>query len=346
MSRRDAAELPLSLQLSRLIVSLWIPQAIHAAAALGVADALARGPSRSEVLAATLTVSPDALHRLLRALSVLGLCREDEDGTFTLTPLGDCLRAESPESVRNWALVMGGAMVWRGWGRLAECVRTGRSAPSLDGKGTFESMAEHPEDAAVFDRAMAELTRRVSHALLSAYDFSAVHRIVDVGGGRGELLATILTAQPQLTGVVFDLPHCQDGACQLIAASGLSNRCEFVSGDFFETVPAGADLYVLKSVVHDWDDARSHKILQVCHAAMPADARLLVVEVLMPERLGAGALDAMITFSDLNMLAMTGGRERTAAQYERLIEHAGFRVSRIVATRSAYSVIEATRSEN
>jgi len=349
MSQQNVTETPPRLQLTRLILSLWAPQSIHTAAALGIADLLANGPRRSDELAQAAGAHPGALHRLMRALVALELCTQTEDGAFALTPMGDCLRADSPDSVRSWALLMGGKYVWHGWGRLVDCVRTGQPAPKLLGeKETFEAMAADPEGAAIFYQAMVEVTRHAVEAIIKAYDFSGVHTLVDVGGGYGMLLAAILSAYPEMRGKVFDLPHCQEGATRLLAERGVAGRAEFVAGSFFDSVPAGADAYILKSVIHDWDDEQSLAIFKNCRVAMPErperkdGARLLIIEPTVPERVGSSSHDGVIVGSDLNMLVMTGGRERTEAEFRGLLEAAGLRIARVVtAPPAAFSVIEA-----
>ncbi|HSQ01156.1 MAG TPA: methyltransferase [Candidatus Dormibacteraeota bacterium] len=336
------ASLPPSFQLSRMVASLWIPQVLHAVANLGVADAVGADGRASDAVARAIGADPAAVHRLLRAMGALELCTEAEDGRFALTPLGACLRADAPDSVRSWVMLMGGEMVWRCWGRLAECVRTGEPAPMLlEGKDAFEWIAAHPTEFAIFDHSMQELTRRAAPAIAAAYDFAGVGSVVDVGGGHGALLCRILQRHPHLRGVVFDQPHCASGAVALFAEGGVADRFRFTAGSFFEAVPADADVYLLKSVVHDWNDARSIDILRVCRAALRADARLVLVEVVVPARPGSSPLDQMIAGTDLNMLVMTGGRERTEAQYRALCAAVGLQVTRILPTATAFSLIEA-----
>jgi SAM-dependent methyltransferase len=323
------------------VTSLWVPQAVYAAAALGVAEAMGEVPRPSAAIADDVEADPGALHRLLRALAVVGLVRESEAG-FALTPLGACLRADAPGSVRGWALLMGGRMCWSAWGRLADSVRTGECVPTLEGaQSTFDYMRGFPEESAIFDRSMVELTRRVAPLVAGAYDFGRFRSLVDVGGGHGALLAGILRAHPTLRGVVFDQEHCREGALRLLGDAGLAERAEFAGGDFFESVPRGADALILKSVIHDWDDARSAAILRRCRKALDGGGRLLLLEVPFPERVAARPEDAMSVFSDLNMLVMAGGRERTEAEYRALLESAGFRVERVHPTSSAFSLIDA-----
>jgi hypothetical protein len=342
MSHQDVTETPPRLQLTRLILSLWAPQSIHAAAALKIPDLLAGGPRRSDELAQAAGAHPGALHRLMRALVALELCAQTEDGAFALTPMGEYLRSDSPDSARSWALLMGGRYVWRGWEHLVDCVRTGQPAPKLLGeKETFEAMAADPEGAAIFYQAMVETTRQAASALINAYDFSGVRSLVDVGGGYGVLLSAILAAYPEMRGKDFDLPHCQEGATRLFADSGVAGRAEFVAGSFFDSVPAGADAYILKSVIHDWDDEQSLTIFRNCREAMKNGARLLIIEPAVPQRVGSSSHDGVIVGSDLNMLVMTGGRERTEAEFRELLEASGLRVARIVtAPPTAFSVIE------
>lgn len=336
------APIPPSFQLSRVAASLWIPRALYAAASLGVADAIGADGSSSDAVAQAIGADPAATHRLLRAMVALELCTEADDGRFVLTPLGVCLRADGPDSVRSWVLLMGGEMVWRSWGLLSECVRTGKPAPMLlEGKDAFEWMAAHPTEFAIFDHSMQELTRRAAPAIAAACDFAGARTVVDVGGGHGALLSGILQHHPALRGIVFDQPHCAAGAAALAAATGVGDRTRFVSGSFFEAVPAEADVYLLKSVIHDWNDARSIDILRVCRAALRADARVVLVEVVVPARPGTSPLDQMIAGTDLNMLVMTGGRERTEAQYRALCDAAGLRLARVLPTATAFSVIEA-----
>jgi hypothetical protein len=342
VSETPKDDVPPPLRLSRMIMSAWVPQAIYSAAVLRVPDQLAAGRRASRDVAEAVGAPAENVHRLLRALVMLELCTEDEPGVFALTPMGRLLCADDPSSVRSWALLWGRPSIWAGWGRLADAVRTGQTAPQLlAGKGTFEWMAEDPEGLEIFNRSMAELTRRHALAVAAAYDFAGIRRIVDVGGGYGALLLPILAQHPEMTGVVFDLASSREGALRLLESAGLRERCEFAPGDFFQSVPGGADAYLIKSVIHDWNDEKSLALLRSCRAAMGRDARLLLVEPLAPETVGTSTTDALIVGSDLNMLLMTGGSERTEAQYRALIEAAGLRVSRVVPTRTAMSIVEA-----
>ncbi|HZJ71285.1 MAG TPA: methyltransferase, partial [Planctomycetota bacterium] len=263
-----------------MICSLWIPQAVRAAAELGLPDLLAAGPMTGAAVAARAGTHADATLRLLRALSFLGFFTEDERG-FALTDLGRCLTTRSAQSRRAWARVMGGEHVWQAWGRLTDCVRTGRKAYASAGGvevDTFDAMARDPEAAAVFHQAMAEMMSGVGPAIARSLELDGARTVVDVGGGCGALLCAVLDAHPALTGVVFDLDHARTGAEALFAARGLAERARYVAGSFFETAPPTADLYLLKSVIHDWDDARSLEILGRCRDALSGGARLALVE--------------------------------------------------------------------
>lgn len=236
------------------------------------------------------------------------------DGAFELAPLGDALRRDAEVSVRSWALYWGGDF-WPVLGRLAEAVRTGKSGRELHGGGSeFEHLAAHPEQARLFNAAMVELTRLSTPGIVGAYDFSAFHRVVDVGGGSGELLAAILHAYPRLTGVLFDLPSAIARAQARVDNAGIASRCELVGGSFFESVPAGEDLYVLKGVIHDWDDEQSTTILGTCVAGMRPDSRLLVVERLRPVRLDSSPASQAVARSDLVMLVALAAQERSEAE--------------------------------
>jgi SAM-dependent methyltransferase len=335
----EQPQLPLPFQLSRLATSYWAPQAIHAAALLGVADTLAGGPKRSDAIAREVGADPDALHRLMRALVAIGLCTPDDDA-FALTPLGDCLRADSRDSVRDWVLIVGGGMSWSAWGRLVDCVRTGRSVPDLDGRDPWADMGADAEATAVFNRSMVQLTRHLAPAIAASYDFGAFRTIVDVGGGYGALLPAILKGNPALRGAVFDLPRCAEGFRALATKVGLQDRYDFVAGDFLTDPLPAADAYLIKSVIHDWDDERSVAILRNIAAAMRPDSVLLVVEPILPDRPGTSPLDGMFAHADLNMLVVVGGRERTEREFRALIERAGLRPTRVVPTPVAFSLIE------
>jgi orsellinic acid C2-O-methyltransferase len=348
MAQRDAAETKASpanaRQLLEIVNSSWTTQATYVAAYLRIPDLLA-GETRSipELARATGAHAP-ALRRLMRALVTIGICRENGDDAYELTPLGSLLRADVADSLRSWTLYWGGTM-WSVWGNLLHSVNTGESAKKLaTGSEGFDRLEADPESAANFNRAMVELTRLDSASIVSACDFSEMTTVMDVGGGYGELLAAILDANPALRGVVFDRPHAMADGRRKMESALLAHRCDFVEGDFFASIPGGADAYVLKSVIHDWNDERSKMILRNCHRAMHAQARLLLVERIVPIRLEASAAHRAIARSDLNMLVALGSMERTETEFRALLVATEFEVVSVRSAGPTFNIIEAMRS--
>lgn len=330
-----------SRKLLELITSSWISQAVRTAAELRLADLLQAGPRTADDLAAATGTHAPSLCRLLRALSTIEICTERDDGTFAITPTGALLSADAPQSLHAWT-IWWGAHLWPVWEQLPYSVRTGKSARSLlSGTDGFGHLERDPEAAAVFHRALAELTRLAADEVVAAYDFSWAKTVVDVGGGYGQLLATILRANPSTSGVLFDLPHSIGGAIERFRELGLADRCQFVAGDFFESVPAGGDAYVIKSVVHDWDDHDASRLLATCRRAIGKDARLVLVEQVMPDKFESSPTHRSLARSDLTMLVALAAQERTEAQFRTLLADAGFRATRIVPCAVTFSVIEA-----
>ena len=326
--------------LMELIYSGSLSQAAYVAAELGIADQLASGPKDAGELARATGSHAPSLHRLLRTLTSLELCIEREDGSFALGPMGSLLRTDAPDSLRSRFLYWG-KYQWPVWGNLLYSVKTGESARNLaTGTDGFKHLERDAEAAEVFNRSRVELTRFVAAEVVRAYDFAGMRRIVDVGGGHGALLAAILEAYPDMQGVLFDMQHAMEGARAHLANAGLAQRCECVAGSFFESVPGGADAYVLKSVIHDWNDERSAVILRNCRRAIPQDGKLLLVERIMPARLEATSRHHAIAQADLTMLLGPGGRERTEAEFRILLESTGFRPTRFIATALEYSIVE------
>lgn len=334
----DAAKAGAYTNLMRLVNGYQISQAIHVAASLGVADHLHAAACSVEELASRTKSHPGALYRLLRALASVGVLHEGENKTFSLTAMGECLRSDAPMPVGDWAVHIGRPYIWTSWGHLLHSVRTGKVAfENLYKQSAWEFRAAHPEESAFFDRAMTASSQSVVRAVIEAYDFSQFRHLADIGGGRGQLLSGILSAVPHLHGTLFDQPHVVAQATDVLARFGLSERCDIVSGSFFEMVPEGADAYLLKSIIHDWDDEKAIAILKVCRRATRPNSKLLLVERVI-EQPNVGALNK---FSDLNMLVNLGGRERTTQEYSDLCQSAGFVLTRIVEAGNLYCIVEA-----
>jgi hypothetical protein len=309
-----------------------VSQAIYVAATLRIADLLADGSRASDDIAAATDTNPDALYRLLRALATVGVLREEEGRRFALTPFGEPLRSDAPDSIHGWAALMGRPYYWQEWGALLHSVRTGENAARhVHGMSTWEYRAAHPEESEIFDAAMTSLTRRANAALLDAYDFGRFATVVDVAGGRGALLAALLARYPDMRGVLFDQQH-------VVTEAEVPDRCSVVAGSFFDGVPGGGDAYLLKWIVHDWEDEEAEAILRSCRRAIAPGGTLLVIERVV--RPGPDA--AEVAFADLNMLVAPGGRERTLDEFATLFARAGFRLEREVQTASGFSVLEAT----
>jgi O-methyltransferase/methyltransferase family protein len=328
-----------SVILRRLVNGYQASQAIHVAATLGVADHLADGPRTSDELADAVGAHAESLYRLLRALAALGVLREEDGRRFALTPVGACLRADADEPVGRWAAFVGRPYVWRAWDGLLDAVRTGENAfGRLHGVDAWTYRIRDPEEGAIFDRAMADLTRRSHPSTLAAFDFSPFGTVVDVGGGNGALLVALLGAHPRMRGVVLDLPHAIAAARRAIAAAGLEDRCEAVAGSFFDGVPPGGDAYVLRAILHDWDDDEAVAILRSVRAAAAPDATLVVIE----RDVGPPNTVPEAKLSDLNMLVVLGGRERTADEYAALLAAGGFRLAERHPAGFGLSVMVAT----
>ena len=324
--------------LRRLANGFQVSQAIHVAATLGIADLLTDGARTSDDLAAATGTDARSLYRLLRALAAVGVFREEDGRRFALTELGDGLRSDAPEGIAGWAAFIGRPPYWQAWGDLLHSVRTGESAfRHVHGTDVWTYRAQRPEESATFDRAMMSHTRAANRALLDAYDFGRFGTLVDVGGGNGALLAGLLGAYPALQGILFDQPHVVAGAEEVLRAAGVANRCRIIGGSFFDEVPAGGDAYVLKAIIHDWEDEESLAILRACRAAVPDGGSLLVIE----RELGPPNADPVAKLGDLNMLVNPGGQERTLDEFGALFEAAGFRLVSATPTAAGLSVIEA-----
>jgi predicted O-methyltransferase YrrM len=325
-------------EMLRMIWGIHMSQAVYVVAELGIADLLAGGPMSAALLAQATRTHEPSLYRVLRFLASLGVFNLQPDGSFGLTMMGERLRSDVPASMRSWALLVERAGAFRAFEPILETVRTGRSGFELaHGMPLFEYLGRHPQRAAGFQAAMSERTAAFAPSVAAGYDFSRMRTVADIGGGSGTLLAAILQAHSQLRGVLFDLPAVTVEARAALHAAGVADRCEVVGGDFFQAVPEGADGYILANVLHDWDDTRAVQILEVCRQALAQDGRVLIIERLIPDNLAEAVT---VLLSDLTMLVVTGGQERTNPDYERLLSRAGLRLGKIQPVAVPYGVIE------
>ncbi len=344
-----------------MITGYWLSQAIYAAAKFGIADLLAAGPCSVDDLAQKTSTDPAALYRLLRALASAGIFAEGPPRQFALTPLAEPLQANVPDSKRALAL-MSGDEQFQAWSEIVYSIQTGKKAfDKVFGQPIFDYLGKNIEKAKIFDAAMVGIHGRESAAVQTAYDFSGINLVVDIGGGNGSQLIALLKANPSMRGILFDLPHVVDRAKPNVAAAGLADRIDFLAGSFFDQdafrnlpLPPGESrregasspstrsttvAFFMRHIIHDWEDEKSLTILRNCHRAMPEDGRLLVVESVIP----AGNEPFAGKFLDLVMLLIPGGKERTEDEYRALFADAGFELSNIVPTGSEVSVIEAVK---
>jgi len=332
-------ELPASAQMMQMLTAKWLSAAISTAAELGIADLLASGDKTAAELAAASSAHAPSLYRLLRTLASTGVFAETEPRTFTLTPLAQCLRSDAPDSMRSFAQFMAMPLCQGAWGELLHCVTTGETGirKAFGQANPFEYLQTRPKEAAVFDAAMTDLTRMGAPAVAEAYDFGRFRKLVDIAGGQGLLLQTILRQYPNVKGVLFDLPQVIERAKPVVAARGLADRCELIAGDFFQSVPGGADGYMMQHIIHDWDDERSVEILGKVRQVIDPLGRLLLMESVVPP----GNTPSPAKLLDLEMLVMPGGRERTAEEYQELLAASGFRLLQVHVTGGPGHVIEA-----
>jgi len=322
-------------QLGEMITGYWLSQAIYVAAELGIADRINGQPVTVEELASSTSADAQSLYRVLRALASAGIFAEDQAGRFSLTPLAECLRSDGSASQRALA-IMNGAEFYQSWGNLCSAVRTGE--PAFDrtfGVPWIRYFASQPVRGEIFDAAMGGFGAAEVEPTLEAYDFSQFGTVADIGGGNGALLAAVLGRYSGASGLLFDLPDVVARAEPTFADLGFADRCQFVGGSFFDSVPAGADAYVLRHILHDWQDDEAVAILRSCRNAMPSWGRVLVIEnVIAP-----GNDPSLGKWLDLMMLVV-GGRERTEAEFRQLFSDAGLEVTRVIPTRHEVSVIE------
>jgi hypothetical protein len=319
------------------LTGAWVSRAIYAAAELGIPDALAAGPLSAQAIAAKVGANTDAVLRLMRMLAGKGIFAEHTDGRFALNSISDALRSDVPGSVRGLALFFGHPRHWEHWGHLPYSVRTGApAADDLRGKPFFDYLDEDAEYASAFNAGMTSVSNIELGPVLAAYDFARFPTIVDVGGGHGRLLSAVLQRAPRSRGVLYDMESVVADAPAFLTAAGVADRCEIAGGSFFDSVPAGGDAYMLKHIIHDWDDATASQILANVRRAIPPTGKLLLLEWVVPD----DGRDSFAKLLDLEMLVNGTGRERTRAQYDALLRKSGFALRRIVETGGS-AVIEA-----
>lgn len=325
----------------QMITGYWVSQCISVAAKLRIADRIKDAPKSYQLLAEETAVSSEALYRVLRALASVGIFAETEAGIFSLTPMADYLRTDVPLSLQAMAVMMGEPEHYQSWGDLYHSVKTGQ--PAFDhrfGCGVFDFLREHPTSAQIFEDAMNSFSAVELQAIAPAYDFSQFSTIVDVGGGYGAVLAEILPQYPQIKGILFDEEYVVSQARPTLGKYGAGDRIECVAGNFFESIPAGGDAYILKHIIHDWDDARSIQILSNCSRVMTNDSKILVMEQVVPE----GNTPSSAKMLDINMLVMCqGGKERTGQEFTDLFNRSGLHLNRIIPTKEEICILEGTK---
>jgi len=325
-----------------MATGFWISRALYVAAKLGIADLIGESARAPEFLARQAQVDADSLRRVLRALASFGVFMEDLEGRFTNTPNSELLKIGAPNSLHGFIVMLGEKESWRAWEELLHSVRTGEPAfERAFGCGLFEYLERNPEAARIFDEGLLSRGAQDDDAIRRTYNFSAAGEIVDVGGGRGSLLAAVLEAQPAARGTLFEVAHVAKAAEHSFDPS-LRSRCEFASGDFFVgPLPRGADFYILKKVLHDWPHEHARRILQTCRAAMSDRSTLLVIEPIV----ALGNEPSFAKLFDLFMLVWPGGRERTEAEHRELLASADLVLSRIIPTASPISILEARKAD-
>lgn len=336
--RHQTAQVSVKNTLMQMINSTWVSQSICVAAKIGIADLLKDGSKSNDELALSLNVNADALYRILRALSSLGIFAEMEDRHWKLTPMAEYLQSDFPETLRGMAIMGSVTAYWEAWGNIFYSVKTGKPAfDDINGMPAFEYLAQNPEASAIFNEAMTSVSKVEAAAVVESYDFSEIQTLVDIGGGHGYLLSSILKANPTLKGIVYDLPFVAESATLHQQIAEIQGRCSFASGSFFDKVPLGADAYLMKHIIHDWNDSRCITILKNCHDAITDNGKLLVIETVIP-----GANEPSIgKLVDIEMLVMTnGGRERTAEEFKELFAQGGFELTNIIPTPSPVCIIE------
>lgn len=329
--------------LREMIMGFRTTQLIYVAAKLNIADHLRQGPQQVDVLAKVTGAHPSSLYRLLRALASIGIFEETDDGCFQLTPLAGPLQTDVSASLHAVAMLYGENWCWQVYGNILHSVITGQPAfPHVHGQIYFEYLNNHHDAAETFNKAMTAFSEQEINAVLSAYDFSAALKVVDVGGGHGRLITAILNNNKQAHGILFDQISVLADAKNFITNAALKTRCELIAGDFFHSAPPGGDLYILKSIIHDWDDEMAIRILKNCRRVMMSDARVVLAERVVPQ----GNEPSEAKLFDINMLTVLGGRERTVTEYKNLLRAADLQIINVIPTSCHLSLIEAVPVRN
>lgn len=323
----------------QLSMGALVTQAIYVAAKLGIADVVDQGPKHIGDIAKEVGAHSRSLYRILRTLASLGVFHEASPNTFENSPLSEVLRSGIPGSMRESMIFMGEPWHYNVWANMLHSATTGEPAwKQTHGQDVFDWFAENPEASEIFNGCMSELSAGAAPAIVDAYDFSGIDTLADIAGGHGFLLSQILRANKDLKGILFDQQHVIDGAGELLRSSGVADRIEIVAGDFFDEVPA-ADVYIMKHIIHDWDDERATQIMKTIRRAMKDNGKLLLAEMVIP----GGNEPHPGKMLDLEMLTSPGGVERTESEYARLFELSGFRLNRVVPTKSPFSIVEAVK---
>ena len=324
-----------------LVSGMWAAQAVATAARLGIPDQLAHGPRTAAEIATALGADASAVYRLLRGIASVGVLAVEHDGRFALTPVGECLRSGVPGSMRALIIAEMAPGHWLPWANLEHSVRTGKpAAPKALGMDVWEYYKRNADEGFLFAEAMSGMSAMAMQAVLASYSFAGARKVVDVGGSHGAFVAAVLQREPAARGVLFDRPEVVEGAGATLEAAGVTDRVERVGGDFFQSVPAGGDVYLLKHILHDWNDEECVKILGRVREAMAPDGRVVVAEMLISDQ-GPPSPAPLL---DLNMLVMLSGRERTAEEFGGLFAKAGLKLHGVTPTHSPVAVIEARRA--
>ncbi|BAQ64711.1 methyltransferase [Geminocystis sp. NIES-3709] len=334
----NSSQIPPHIQLMQMISGYWISQSIYVVSKLNIADLLRNKPLSCQELANLTNTNPSGLYRLMRSLASVGIFSEIDSQHFTMTPLAEYLCINHPQSMKATAIMLGESPHYQPWGKMLYSVETGKPAfDEVFGMDVFEYFKSHPQDAEIFENSMNSFSFIEEKAILSYYDFSPFNTIVDVGGGYGEMLGSILEKYPSSKGILFDEEYVISNCQPTLKKHGISNRCQAISGSFFDSIPSGGDVYMLKHIIHDWDDERAIKILKNCQDAMTHNSKILVMEMIVNDR----NLPSSAKMLDLNMLVMCpGGKERTKEEFEQLFSQAGLILDHIIFTNEDICILE------